>query len=70
MDRDGERQPHEHARRVVLDFLVDERLDLAECDDLVVSRLDLAAVHAQDGGVEEHILTTRQLGVEAPLRLR
>ena len=41
LDRDGERQPHEHPRGVVLQLELDEFLELGEGDDVVeaVARL-------------------------------
>ena len=41
MGSHGERQPHVHAARVVLDRRVEELLDLGEGDDLVELPLDL-----------------------------
>jgi hypothetical protein len=42
MDHDRECQPHLHPGRVVLEFLIDEPLELSKRDDLVESLLRLA----------------------------
>ena len=44
VDRDGEAEPHVHARRIGLDRRVDELPQLGELDDLVEALLDLALV--------------------------
>ena len=41
VDRDGEAETHEHARRVVLDRGVDEPLEPGELDDLVEAPVDV-----------------------------
>ena len=65
MDGHGEAQAHVHARGVVLHRLVDEGPDAREVHDVVELALDLALVHAQDRAVEEDVLPTGQLRVEA-----
>src|SRR5690606_3390358 len=64
VDRHREREAHEHPGGLVFDLLVDERLDLAESDDLVVTLFDLMTLHTQDRRVEKHVLTTGELGME------
>ena len=54
--RDGERQPHVHPARVVLDRRVDETLDFGERDDLVELPVDLGLVHAEDRAVQVDVL--------------
>jgi hypothetical protein len=63
--RHGEREPQLHPARVALDRRVDEALDVGERDDLVELPLDLLALHPEDRAVEEDVLATRQVGVEA-----
>jgi hypothetical protein len=62
---DREREPQVHAARVALHRRVDEALDLGEGDDLVELALDLAAAHAEDRAVQEDVLATREIAVEA-----
>ena len=47
LDRDRVREPDLHARRVVLQLLVDEALELGERDDLVEALLELALREAE-----------------------
>ena len=63
---DRECQAHGHPARVPLHRSVEERLDTGEVDDLVeladtISRL----LHPEDRAVQEDVLATRQLRVEA-----
>jgi len=51
VDRDGEAQPHVHTRRVVLDRVVDERLELGEVHDGVEESVDLAPGQTEQRGV-------------------
>ncbi len=41
LDRDRVREPHQHPRRVVLELLVDEALELGEGDDVVELLIEL-----------------------------
>ncbi len=59
MRRHREGEPDVHAARVALDGRVDELLDPAELDDLVVLRTDLPAPHAEDRAVEVDVLAAR-----------
>src|SRR5262249_17147782 len=54
-----------HPRRVVLQRLVDERLDFRESYDLVKLCGDLALAHAHDRPVEINVLPSREVGMEA-----
>ena len=47
VDRDGEAEPHVHARRVVLHRRVDELLEPGELDDLVEARVELLLARAR-----------------------
>ena len=69
VDGHGEPEAHVHARRVVLDRLVDELLQLGEGDDLVEAAVDLLARHAVERGVDVDVLAAGQLGVEAGAEL-
>src|SRR5919201_588618 len=55
---DGERQSDIHAARIVLDWGIDEPLDLGKGDDVVESSCDLAPPHAEDGTVEKDVFAT------------
>ena len=63
--RDGEREADVHPARIALHRSVEELLDAGELGDLGHLGLDLAALHAEDRPVQEHVLSSRQLGVEA-----
>src|SRR6266511_2401519 len=63
-------EPHSHPAGVALHRCVDELLDARELDDLVELLLDFPALHAEDRAVQEDILTTRELGVEARTDLK
>ncbi len=63
-DRDGEAQPHEHARRVELHWRVEEVPQLGEVDDLVESGIQLGAIEPDDYPVEVDVLAASQLIVE------
>ena len=65
LDHHGERQPDEHAGRVVLDLQLGEVVELGEVDDPVVASLGLPAGQAQHGGVDHHVVVRREIGVEA-----
>ena len=65
MRRDGEGEPHIHARRVALDRRVEKFLDLGEGDDLVELPFDLGAAHAEDGAVEKDVFAAGQFGMKA-----
>ena len=62
---DREREAHVHAARVALDRRVEELLDTRELGDLGELRLNLAALHAEDRAVQEHVLAPGELGMEA-----
>jgi hypothetical protein len=51
MGRHGKRQPEIHARGVVLDWRVDELLDLGKRHDLIEFSGDLGPPHPEDGAV-------------------
>ena len=67
--RHREPQPHVHARRVVLDLVVDELLKLGEGHDGVEPALDLLARKPQQRRVQEDVVPAAQLGLEAGAQL-
>ena len=69
VDRDGEAEPHVHARRIGLDRRVDELAQLGEVDDLVEAILDLALGEAEHDAVDEDVLAAGDLGMEAGAEL-
>src|SRR6185369_16798847 len=64
-----EPEPHVHARRVVLNRRVDERLEPGEPDDVVEAGVELLLRHAEDGAVQVDVLTPGELGMEAGAEL-
>ena len=70
VDGHGEPEAHVLAGAVVLDLVVDERLELGEGDDLVEVALGLAAAQAEDGRVQVDVLAAGQLAVEAGPQLQ
>ena len=64
MGRDREREPDLHAARVALHGRVEEPLDLGERDDLVELARHLGLAHAEDRGIQVHVLAAGQLRVE------
>ena len=71
-DVDGHREPEAHvlAGAVVLDLVVDERLQLGEGDDVVEVALGLPAGQAEDGRVQVDVLAAGELAVEAGPQLQ
>jgi hypothetical protein len=71
-DVDGHGEPEAHVLpgAVVLDLVVDERLQLGEGDDVVEVALGLAAGQAEDGRVQVDVLAAGQLAVEAGPQLQ
>ena len=65
MRRDREGEAHVHSVRVALHRCVEELLDAGELDDLIELSRDLGAAHAEDGPVEIHVVSPRELGMEA-----
>ena len=63
--RNGERQAQPHSRGVALERRVEEPLDPGEGSDPVEARADVIARHAEDRPAEEHVLSPRELVVEA-----
>ena len=63
--RDREAQAHDHARRVVLDRLVDVLADVGERDDRVALRGELRGREAHQRRGEVDVLRARVLGMEA-----
>src|SRR4029453_18218529 len=70
VERPGETEGHVLARAVVLDLVVDERLELGEGDDVVEVALGLAAAQAEDGRVQVDVLAAGELAVEAGPQLQ
>ena len=69
LDRDRVREPHLHARREVLQLLVDEALELGERDDLVEALLELALAQPEQRAVDADVVARRELEVEADAEL-
>ena len=65
MHHHRERQADLHPRRVVLELLVDEPLELAERDDLVKPRPGLLWIQPHHDRVDLDVVAGRQVGVEA-----
>src|SRR5262249_10449242 len=65
VDRDREPQAHVHARRVVLHRCVTEVLETGEVNDLVEPLVELLLGHTEDRAVQENVLPTGELGMEA-----
>ena len=66
---DGEAEPHRHPRRVRAHRPVDRVLELGERDDLVEALLDVGASEALDRAVQEDVLASREVEVEARAEL-
>ena len=69
VDGDGEAQAHVHAGGVVLHRLLHEVPQAGELHDVGVAALDLLAGEPQHGAVDEDVLASRDLGVEAGAEL-
>ena len=67
--RDGEAQPHGHARRVRLDGRVEELLDARKAHDLIEARGDLLARQSQQQPRDLDVLAPRDLGMESGAQL-
>ena len=67
--RDGEPEAHEHPRRVGAHGDVDEVLELRERDDLVEALADVRALQPEDRAVEEDVLASGEVGMEAGAEL-
>ena len=65
VDHHREREPHEHARGVVLHLQVDEVAEFGEVDHAVEAPARLAGAEAEHGRVEHRVVARRQVGVEA-----
>ena len=65
MGGDREGQPEIHAAGVEFDRRVDERRDFGESDDLVELPADFRAPHAENGTVQEDVLASGELRMEA-----
>ena len=62
---DGEAQPHLHAEGEELDLAVDGVFEPGELDDLIESFAGELAAHAEHGAVEEDVLPSGQVGMDA-----
>src|SRR3954469_11533596 len=69
LDRDRVREPHLHARREVLQLLVDEALELREGDDVVIAALELARGEAEQCPVDADVVAGGELRVEPDAEL-
>ena len=67
--RDREAEPHVHPRGVRTHGPVDRLLELGERDDLVEALADLRALEPVDRAVQEDVLATGEVGVEAGAEL-
>src|SRR5205823_10326053 len=65
LDRNGVRQPDEHSRRVVLELLIDESLELRKGEDLVEPVRDLPLREAGQRRVDADVVACIELEVEA-----
>ncbi len=65
LDRDGERQAHVHARRVVLELELLELAQFGEVDHRVIAGARLARREAHHDAVEHHVVARGQILVEA-----
>ena len=65
VDRGGEREAHQHARRIRLHRHLEEVADVGKRQDAVVALCDLGIAQAEDPRVEEHVLAPRELRVES-----
>ena len=63
--RHGEAEADVHTRGVEADLVVDEVLELGEGDDVVEATLDLPTGEAEQRSVQEDVVPSRQLGLEA-----
>jgi hypothetical protein len=61
MRRDGEGEPHIHARGIALDWRVEEFLNFGEGDDLVEFPADFVATHTEYRAVQVDILAASEL---------
>ena len=66
---DREPEPHRHPARVGTDRPVDRVLDLGERDDLVEALANLGAPQALDRAVQEDVLASGEVGMEAGAEL-
>jgi hypothetical protein len=62
---DGETQAHLHAQREEFDLAVDGVGEPGELDDLIESFVGDLAAHAEHGAVEEHVLASGEVGMDA-----
>ena len=62
---DREAEARAHPVRVEADRLVDERAEVGEVDDRLHALPDLPARDAEERGVQQDVLATRQLAIEA-----
>jgi hypothetical protein len=69
VDGHGEGQPYNHAAGIGFHGLVHEIADLGELFDLAVFLLDLSRSEPQDGAVQEDVVASGELGVEARAQL-
>ena len=65
LDSDCIRQAYLHPGREVLELLVDEALELREGHDVVVARLERAAIKPQQRAVDADVVPRGKLGIEA-----
>jgi hypothetical protein len=69
LDRGGEGETHEHPRGVVLQAQVHEPLELGEGDDVVKTGHRLLAAEPEHDRVDDDVVASVQVGVEADAEL-
>ena len=62
---DRKAQPHVHAGRIVLDRLINKTLEFSKGNYVIKSQSHLLSGQAEEGPVEEDILTPGQIGVKS-----
>ena len=70
VDGYGEGQPHEHSGGIDLDRLVHEFADPGELQNVVLALLHLPLGEPHDGAGHEHVLPSRELGIEPGTQLQ
>src|SRR4051794_27512836 len=69
LDRHREREAHGHAGGVVLELEVEKALELGEPNDVVKAFACLSARQSQQDRVDDYVVASRQIGVEADAQL-
>src|SRR6266508_4243998 len=69
LNRNRESEPHQHSRRVVLELLIDEALELRKLEDLVELRVELSFRKAGERRSDPNVLAGGETRVEADAEL-